>query len=72
MTLKKLRKFSFIILTLCFSIYFIGNILPNLIGVPLAFYHSYKIEQEIKGHNNKIYETQPETAIDSSLQQKKN
>ncbi|MEP0264286.1 TPM domain-containing protein [Dokdonia sp.] len=27
-------------------IYFIGNVLPNLIGVPLAAYHSYKMWNE--------------------------
>lgn len=30
------------------AIYFIGNILPNLIGVPLAAYHSYEAWNEIE------------------------
>ena len=30
------------------AIYFIGNVLPNLIGVPLAAYHSYQAWSEVE------------------------
>jgi len=41
--MKRIVKIIGIIIIL---VYFIGNVLPNLIGVPLAAYHSYENWQE--------------------------
>jgi hypothetical protein len=39
-----------------FLAYFIGNVLPNLIGVPLAAYHSYKARQTAEDFINEDYQ----------------
>ena len=42
--MKRILKIVGIIVIL---VYFVGNILPNLIGIPLAAYHSYQSWQEV-------------------------
>ena len=47
--MKRILKIIGIILLL---VYFIGNVLPNLIGVPLATLHSYKAWKEVEHISN--------------------
>ncbi|MBD3892169.1 hypothetical protein [Olleya marilimosa] len=46
-------------------IYFIGNVLPNLIGVPLAAYHSYKSWNEAGNIANEDYQPKVSTSSQS-------
>lgn len=50
-----------IIGVIAFLIYFIGNVLPNLIGVPLAAYHSYETWQEAENYINE--DNQPKVSF---------
>lgn len=49
--MKKALKILGIIIVV---IYFIGNVLPNLIGVPIAAYNSYQIWNEMNEHNRTL------------------
>lgn len=61
----RLRKVLIILLITVASIHFIGNVLPNLIGVPLAYYDSYKMNQYFKSKDIKTYKVSPKIVIDS-------
>lgn len=55
-----MRRFVKIVLILIVATYFICNILPNLIGVPLAAYHSYEAWDSMKQYNHENFHIEKE------------
>ncbi|PWH83604.1 hypothetical protein DIS18_03355 [Algibacter marinivivus] len=49
-----MKRLLDIILLTIFSIHFLGNVLINIIGVPLAAYHSYEAWQEAEIINDSL------------------
>ncbi len=49
-----MKRLPDIIILAIFSIHFLGNVLINIIGVPLAAYHSYEAWQEVETTNHSL------------------